>query len=79
MIRMRAEARKGYKYEYGYEECDWIERDKVRVYQFDVDDSQKTTVTKLSCGEYGFEAITFYDTLEQLNRQTMIIEEEHTA
>ena len=51
----------------------------MRVYQFDVDDSQKTTVTKLSCGEYGFEAMTFYDTLEQLNRQTMIIEEEHTA
>ena len=59
----------------GYEECDWIERDKVRVYQFDVDDNQKTTVTKLSCGEYGFEAMTFYDTLEQLNRQTMTIEE----
>lgn len=59
----------------GYEKCDWIERDKVHVYQFNVDDNQKTTVTKLSCGEYGFEAMTFYDTMEQLNRQTMMIEE----
>ena len=47
MIRMRAEARKGYKYEYGYEECDWIERDKVRVYQFDVDDKDYCDQTVL--------------------------------
>ncbi|MDE7414891.1 MAG: ATP-binding protein [Lachnospiraceae bacterium] len=60
----------------GYEECDWIDREKVKVYQFDMDSSQRTTVIKLPCGDFGFEAMTFYDTLEELNRQTRIIEEE---
>lgn len=60
----------------GYEECDWINKDKVNVYQFDVGDDQQTTVTKLPCGEFGFEAMTFYRTLEELNRQIRIIEEE---
>ena len=77
MIKLAAASERGsIADKLGYEEYDWIERDKVNVYQFDVDDSQKTTVTKLSCGEYGFEAMTFYDTLARLNRQSEIIEEE---
>lgn len=59
----------------GYEECDWIDQEKINVYQFDADDSHGTVVRKLSCGDYGFEAMTFYDTMEALNRQTMMIEE----
>lgn len=59
----------------GYEECDWIDQEKINVYQFDADDSRGTVVRKLPCGDYGFEAMTFYDTMEALNRQTMVIEE----
>lgn len=59
----------------GYEECDWIDRERVNVYQFDANDSHTTTVKKLPCGDFGFEAMTFYDTLKELNMQTMIIEE----
>ena len=60
----------------GYEKCDWINQEKVNVYQFNVDDNQKTIVTKLPCGEFGFEAVTFYNTLENLNEQIKIIEED---
>ena len=60
----------------GYEKCDWINQEKVNVYQFNVDDNQKTIVTKLPCGEFGCEAMTFYNTLENLNEQIKIIEED---
>lgn len=60
----------------GYEAYDWINRKKVNVYQFDTNNSQETTVTQLPCGEFGFEAMTFYNTLEKLNQQITIIEEE---
>ena len=59
----------------GYEECDWIDRERVNVYQFEVNDSHTTNVKKLPCGDFGFEAMTFYDTLKELNMQTTIIEE----
>lgn len=77
MIKLAASSnRKAIGEKLGYEECDWIDRGKVNVYQFDVDDSHTTTVNKLPCGEFGFEAMTFYDTLEELNRQIRSIEEE---
>lgn len=77
MIKLAASSnRKAIGEKLGYEECDWIDRGKVNVYQFDVDDSHTTTVNKLPCGEFGFEAMTFYDTLEELNRQIRVIEEE---
>lgn len=60
----------------GYEECDWIDKKKINVYQFNVDDKQETVVTKLPCGDFGFEAMTFYNTLEKLTEQINIIEEE---
>lgn len=60
----------------GYEGIDWIDKSKVNVYQFDVDSNQKTAVKKLPCGDFGFEVMTFYNTLEELNRQIDLIEEE---
>lgn len=57
-----------------YDKDDLLERDEVGVYQFDVKENQKTQVTKLACGDYGFEAMTFYNTLEKLNQQICEIE-----
>lgn len=57
-----------------YEQKDLLKRDEVAVYQFDVKDNQKTQVTKLICGDYGFEAMTFYHTLERLNQEICEIE-----
>lgn len=58
-----------------YEEDDLLKRDEVAVYQFDVKQNQKTQVTKLICGDYGFEAMTFYNTLEKLNQEICEIED----
>lgn len=58
-----------------YEEEDLLKRDEVAVYQFDVNQNQKTQVTKLICGDYGFEAMTFYNTLEKLNQEICEIED----
>ena len=58
----------------GYEECDQIDKEKVAVYQFAVDESGITIVSKLSCGEFGYEVMTFYNVLEKLNRQIEMIE-----
>lgn len=59
----------------GYEEADLIKRQDTAVYQFDVIHNQKTRVTKLSCGEYGYEAMTFYNTLKELNNEIEAIEQ----
>lgn len=59
-----------------YEERDLLSRDDVRVYQFDVQGNQKARVFKLPCGDYGFEAMTFYDTLQKLNEEIEQIENE---
>lgn len=53
----------------GYDDSDLVVRQDVAVYQFDIEKNQKTQVTKLSCGDYGFEAMTFYNTLEKMNNQ----------
>lgn len=52
-----------------YEEADLLKKQNVAVYQFDVTKEQKTEVSRLECGDYGFEAMTFYHTLEKLNNQ----------
>ena len=59
---------------YGKE--DFLNREMVSVYQFCVQPNQKTQVRKLPCGDYGFEAMTFYDTLKQLNEEIVQIEKE---
>lgn len=58
-----------------YDELDLVARQDVAVYQFDIQNNQKTQVTKLSCGDYGFEAMTFYKTLEKLNNQIKQIDD----
>ncbi|MGN0170902.1 MAG: AAA family ATPase [Lachnospiraceae bacterium] len=59
-----------------YKEQDLLFRNQVRVYQFDVQESQVTNVHRLPCGDYGFEAMTFYDTLEKINLEILQIENE---
>lgn len=59
-----------------YEEQDLLSRDDINVYQFDVEDNRKTYIHKLSCGDYGFEAMTFYETLQELNTEIEWIENE---
>ena len=54
---------------FGYEPEDLLKREDVAVYQFDVGEDNLTRVTRLPCGDYGFEAKTFYDTLKKLNDQ----------
>ncbi len=57
-----------------YEKEDLLQAEDVAVYQFDVKENQRTQVTELPCGDYGFEAMTFYKTLEKLNSQISQIE-----
>ncbi|MCC8047411.1 MAG: ATP-binding protein [Clostridiales bacterium] len=59
----------------GYAEEDLLNRENTAVYQFDADArSGQSTVTKLKCGDYGYELPTFYETLKRMNRQIDDIE-----
>lgn len=60
--------------EYRYTEKDLITSDKIKMYQLDVID-HKTTITKLECGEFGFEVPTFNKMLEDLLEQSRAFEE----
>ncbi len=62
--------------ETGYEKEDLISKGQVAVYQFEEQKSGKTRLTKLPCGDDGFEAMTFYNTLKKLNEQIDLIEHE---
>jgi len=62
--------------ETGYDPEDLLSREQVAVYQFDEQENGKTHLTRLPCGDYGFEAITFYNTLKNLNRQIDFIEDD---
>ena len=55
---------------YDFAPEDLISAEDVVMYQFDVQESGRTMVRKLSCGDYGFEIPTFYDALETLLKQT---------
>lgn len=57
-----------------YEQADMLDREKVSVYQFEVGKNNKTKVERLACGAYGFEVMTFYNTLKKLNEQIDLIE-----
>lgn len=59
-----------------YKEKELLSKDRVAVYQFDVQKNEKTQVNRLLCGDYGFEAMTFYNTLKQLNDEIYQIESE---
>ncbi len=60
--------------QYNYTKEDLLQRDIVELYQFDVQENEKTKVTRIPCGDYGFEAITFYNTLKNINDQIDEIE-----
>ncbi|MCD7812814.1 MAG: ATP-binding protein [Lachnospiraceae bacterium] len=58
-----------------YLESDLLERKNTAVYQFDVDSkSGQSVVTRLKCGDYGYELQTFYETLKKMNQQIDEIE-----
>lgn len=59
-----------------YKQSDLLPRDHIKVYQFDVEQGRRTCVHKLPCGDYGFEVMTFYNTLKQLNDEIDWIENE---
>lgn len=59
-----------------YEEEDLLDRDNIRVYQFDVQENHRTKIQQLPCGDYGFEAMTFYDTLKKMSDEIDQIEAE---
>lgn len=60
-----------------YDEIDLLSRDDICVYQFDVNEHQKTNVKRLPCGDYGFEVMTFYNTLQKMNLEIQQIEKGH--
>lgn len=59
-----------------YEKEDLLSRKQICVYQFDVQENGMTNVHRLPCGDYGFEAETFYHTLEKMNSEIEEIEKE---
>ena len=59
-----------------YEKEDLLDRDNISVYQFDVQENHRTKIQQLSCGDYGFEAMTFYDTLKKMSDEIDQIEAE---
>ncbi len=60
----------------GYEKEDLLSKEQIAVYQFEEGKDGKTRLTRLLCGDDGFEAMTFYQTLKKINEQIDFIEEE---
>lgn len=58
----------------GYEEIDLINNEQVNVYQFNTTGDNRTEVQKIFCSDYGFEMMTFYNTLKQLSNEIDKIE-----
>ena len=69
MIRLKSMSWK--PEDYGYEESDLIEKDKIRVYQLLNRTDGITEVKALSCGEYGFAVPTFNDALDDMMEETI--------
>lgn len=59
-----------------YDKEDLLDRENIRVYQFDVQENYRTKIQQLPCGDYGFEAMTFYDTLKKMSDEIDQIEAE---
>ncbi len=75
MIKLQYSAKKDVCCEkMGYTKEDLLNREDIAVYQFDVKENKQTQVTRLVCGDYGFEAMTFYHVLSKLNEQIGEIE-----
>lgn len=57
-----------------YDIDDIISENKIGIYQFQVDVRGRSTVEQLSCGQYGFEINSFYDTFISMSREVDFIE-----
>lgn len=58
----------------GYEEIDLINDEQVKVYQFNTIEDNRTEVQKIFCSDYGFEMMTFYNTLKRISNEIDKIE-----
>lgn len=61
--------------EYNYKIEDLITENRINIYQFDVK-NHETIISKLKCGEFGFEAPTFNEMLLQLAQECSAFEKE---
>jgi len=76
MIKLRrVQEREDIASRFGYEEEDCLNEEQAAIYQFEESQGKETIVKRLPCGDYGFEAATFYRTLKKLNDQVDAIEE----
>ena len=76
MIKLRkAQGQEDIASRLGYKKEDFLSEELVAMYQFDADRESETIVKRLPCGEYGFEATTFYHILKKLSNQVDEIEE----
>ena len=57
-----------------YDIDDVISREEVRVYQVDSDENHQSLINAISCGRYGFEVKTFYDTFVSMSQEIDVIE-----
>lgn len=62
---------------YEYDDSDILKTDDVKMYQFEVENDNKSKITALEHGEYGFIAPTFNKTLVDLLKQSREFEEEY--
>lgn len=69
LSKLDGKKKKTFLTECGYDQEDLLNGQDIAVYQFDVKENFRTEVTRLTCGDYGFEAMTFYQMLELLNHQ----------
>ncbi|WIH83501.1 ATP-binding protein [Brachyspira pilosicoli] len=80
MIKLNSNEEERKKYlmnKYGYDEDDLISKDKVRMYQFDINKKDGfTKVTKLKSSEYGFEVPTFNKILKKMSDEIYDFQEE---
>ena len=80
MIKLNSNEEERKKYlmnKYGYDEDDLISKDKVRMYQFDINKKDGfTKVTKLKSSEYGFEVPTFNKILKKISDEIYDFQEE---
>ena len=80
MIKLNSNEEERKKYlmnKYVYDEDDLISKDKVRMYQFDINKEDGfTKVTKLKSSEYGFEVPTFNKVLKKISEEIYDFQEE---
>ena len=79
MIKLNSNNEERKKYlmnKYGYDDDDLISEDRVRMYQFDIEEDGFTKVTKLESSEYGFEVPTFNKVLKKISDEIYDFQEE---